>query len=233
MKIYLIRHAESVGNIRGSLTSTTDFELTDKGRRQARRLGISLREELKGKKITAFCSPLARAKQTLQEVLDFIDADDVNITENSDLKEMDLGILEGMPFDEQVVKYPEIDLGGRLSCLYAPEGECFADIKERVACFCKSFVTATDSECVLIVSHGITLRVLTNILLNRPDKDIDYLNWFENTAQTVLSFDKDSQSFRVEKLNDYSHLKELGTSNFKDWGLFAEEGAYLNRVNEI
>ena len=31
LRLYLIRHAESYGNIKGKIISTTDFELTEKG----------------------------------------------------------------------------------------------------------------------------------------------------------------------------------------------------------
>ena len=68
MKLYLIRHAESVGNINGNLTATTDFELTDKGVKQAKRLGEALKKELAGKTVQAYCSPLSRAKQTMNEI---------------------------------------------------------------------------------------------------------------------------------------------------------------------
>lgn len=230
MRIYLIRHAESEGNISGSLTSTTDFVLTVKGIRQAQRLGQHLRIELSGKSISAYCSPLMRAKQTMQNILSCIDPQDVTLTETSDLKEMDLGILEGMPFDEQSLRYPQVDMENRLSTFEAPEGECYQDVKQRVERFCSMHIAHSDAEYILIVSHGITLRVLTNVLLQRPDEDINCLNWFENTAQTVLVSDGSSQSFRVEKLNDYSHLKELATPNYKDWGLFADTGAYLQRL---
>lgn len=230
MKVYLIRHAESVGNIKGSLTSTTDYALTDKGKKQAQRLGMNLYEELNGKRVTAYCSPLLRAKQTLQEILTCIGANEVNIVETPDLKEMDLGVLEGMPFDKQLICYPDIDLGKRLSCLEAPEGECYQDVKQRVQHFCDLYIDGLHDENVLIVSHGITLRVLTNVLLQRSDEDVNRLNWFENTAQTALIYDDEKGMFRAEKLNDYSHLQELETPNYKDWGFFAEQDAYLKNI---
>ena len=228
MKVYLIRHAESVGNIRGSLTSTTDFALTEKGRLQAKRLGESLQKELMGKRIAAYCSPLLRAKQTLGEILSCVEAVPLHITETPDLKEMDLGKLEGIPFDEQLIRYPHIDLGAGLSVLSAPDGECYADVKGRVRQFCDIHIAKNNADCILVASHGITLRVLTNVLLQRPDKDVDRLNWFENTAVTVLDLDRKEQAFTVEKLMDHSHLRELSTPNFKSWGIFADPGAYLS-----
>lgn len=228
MKMYLMRHAESAGNIKGNLTSTTDYELTPKGKLQAQRAGKILCEELKGKQVMAYCSPLLRAKQTLEEVLCCIGNKNIKIFQTDDLKEMDLGILEGMPFDEQSKQYPDIDLGKRLSALRAPEGECYQDVKNRVKRFLDNYCSQLcEEENILIVSHGITLRVLTNLLLNRPDEDVNDLNWMENTALTVLVYDKEKCAFSVDRLNDYTHLQELKTSNYNEWGLFAAPDAYL------
>lgn len=227
MKIYLIRHAESVGNTKGSLVSTTDFELTGKGKLQAQRVGEYLYEELKGKEIVAYCSPLLRARQTLQGIFDCMAQKDIKMIETDDLKEMDLGILEGMPFDEQLIRYPEIDLAKRLSALQAPEGESYQDMKLRVGRFVEQYISKPeDNRDILIVSHGITLRILTNLILKRPDEDVNSLNWLENTAHTVLVYDKDKDGFCIERLNDYSHLQELKTANYNEWGLFAEPNAY-------
>jgi len=230
MKIYLVRHAESVGNLKGSLISTTDFGLTEKGKKQSQRLGEFLNEELKAKKLITYCSPLLRAKQTLQEMLSCIDACDVTVTEIPELKEMDLGILEGMPFDEQVIRYPDINIGNGLSHFSAPGGECYRDIKRRIEQFYNTHIDGSDDENIVIVSHGITLRVLVNTILQRPDEDVNCLNWFENTAQTVITYDKEKGRFDLDKLNDYSHLKELVTANYKDWGFFAAKDAYLKRI---
>lgn len=234
MKLYLIRHAESVGNTKGSLVSTTDFPLTEKGKLQAQRAGDALYPELKGKRVAAYCSPLLRAKQTLEQILFHIGQDALTPTFTSDLREMDLGILEGMPFDEQLEKYPEIDLAQRLSFLHAPEGECYQDIKQRVRRFLNRYAHRfSEEENVLVVSHGITLRVLTNLLLNRPDEDVNLLNWMENTAITVLNYKAETHTFLVERLNDYAHLQELKTANYPEWGIFVRQDAYLSAGNPI
>ncbi len=223
MKLYLIRHAESHGNTKGKIISTTNFELTEKGIAQARRIGAKLCAELKGKKVSAYCSSLARARQTLQEILQCTRHEDTVITETSCLKEMDLGLLEGMSWEERRQKCPEIDLDEKLSLLRAPGGESYEDVKKRCLTFIESHLKDTDNDSnIIIVSHGITLRVLTNLLLNRPDEDINHLNWMENTALTELARQKQSHTYQVIRLNDYSHLEELKTAGYENWGLFAK-----------
>lgn len=222
MKIYLVRHAESLGNADGNLASVTDFPLTEKGELQARNLGKSLKGELEGKHITAYSSPLLRAVQTTKEIFCSAGIENVPIMEVECLKEMDLGKLEGIPFQQLPKEYPEVDLASKLSELHAPEGECYQDVKNRCEFFLRNFVDkAKDDENIIVVSHGITLRVMINLILKRPDKDVDYLNWIENTAQTVFEYDILKKKYQLLCLNDFSHLGELKTKNFDSWGTFA------------
>ncbi|MDE6021527.1 MAG: histidine phosphatase family protein [Ruminococcus sp.] len=228
MKLYLIRHAESYGNIKGKIISTTDFELTEKGIAQSQRIGQKICSELKGSPISAYCSSLARARQTLTEVLHCIGQENTEITETDYLKEMDLGLLEGMTWEERRQRYPEIDLDKKLSLIQAPCGESYQDVKNRCKMFAEKYLEKeVDEKSIIIVSHGITLRILTNVLLKRPDEDINFLNWMENTALTELFLDKESHTYQLVRLNDYSHLEELQTIGYEKWGLFATHDYWI------
>ena len=228
MKLYLIRHAESCGNINGKIISSTDFELTEKGIAQSQRIGQKICSDLKEASISAYCSSLTRARQTLMEILRCIGQENTEITETDYLKEMDLGLLEGMTWEERRQKYPEVDLDKKLSLLQAPCGESYHDVKNRCKMFVEKYLEKEASEkSIIIVSHGITLRILTNILLKRPDEDINYLNWMENTALTELFLDKESHTYQLVRLNDYSHLGELQTTGYEKWGLFATRDYWI------
>lgn len=222
MRLYLIRHAESYGNIKGKIISTTDYGLTEKGIAQSQRIGQKIGSELKEGPISAYCSSLARARQTLIEILRCIGQENAEITETDSLKEMDLGLLEGMTWEERRQKYPEVDLDKKLSLLQAPYGESYQDVKNRCKIFAEKYLEKeADEKKIIVVSHGITLRILTNFLLKRPDEDINFLNWMENTALTELVSEKESHTYQLVRLNDYSHLGELQTTGYENWGLFA------------
>ena len=61
MKIYLVRHGQSEGNVRELWYGSSDLPLTDLGRQQARESG----EKLRGVSFAAcYASPLIRAKDT-------------------------------------------------------------------------------------------------------------------------------------------------------------------------
>ncbi len=230
MKLYLIRHAESYGNIKGKIISTTDFELTEKGITQSQRIGQRICSELKKEAIVAYCSSLTRARQTLIEILRCIGHENAKITETDFLREMDLGLLEGMTWEERRQRYPEVDLDKKLSLLRAPCGESYQDVKNRCKMFAEKYLEKeADEKNIIIVSHGITLRILTNYLLGRPDEDINFLNWMENTALTVLMLERESHTYQLVRLNDYSHLRELQTIGYEKWGLFATRDYWANQ----
>lgn len=225
MKIFLIRHAESYSNTQGRVMSSTDLGLTPKGVRQAERAGRYLSGQLSGvRPVYAFCSSLRRTRQTAEVFLRQLPATDVPITETDRLREMNLGRLEGLTWQERDSQYPEISIETGLSEAALPEGESYREIRDRCALFVEEELTGIgDSAAVLVFSHGITLRVLTNVLLGRPDRDVNRLNWMENTAVTEIDYDAASKTGKPVRINDYAHLEELGSKDYPKWGLFSEE----------
>ena len=73
MTIYLMRHAEAVDLDADGMTRDADRKLTDKGRRQAKRMGILLKR-LDVKIDLALASPLARARETAELVVSTLGA---------------------------------------------------------------------------------------------------------------------------------------------------------------
>lgn len=225
MKIFLIRHAESYSNTQGKVMSSTDLALTQKGIRQAERAGQYLKEQLpRDAVLYAFCSSLSRTRQTAEAFLRQLPKADVPIVEADCLREMDLGRLEGLTWEERDRQYPEISIEAGLSEAVLPAGECYRDIKGRCVCFAEKYLAGLEaSATVLVFSHGITLRVLTNVLLNRPDRDVNRLNWMENTGITEIEYDAESKAGKPVRINDYAHLGELGSKDYSKWGLFSVE----------
>lgn len=223
MRVFLIRHAESYSNTQGRMMSTTDLALTEKGIRQAERAGIALHTALRGKeRLYVFSSPLLRTRQTAEAVLRQFPAAPA-VRETADLREMELGLLEGLTWQERDRMYPQICLETNLSGADVPGGESFGDVRRRCSRFIEqSLAACPESAAVLVFSHGITLRVLTNVLLGRPDGDVNRLNWMEHTAITEIAYDAQRGTARPVCINDYTHLKELCTADYPRWGLFAD-----------
>ena len=198
--------------------SSTDLPLTEKGIRQSKLTKKHLNSIISPYTFhQVFSSPLLRAKQTAEIICD----NNTFIEECYDLREMDLGRLEGLTWEERAAQYPEIDIDSKLSCSVLPCGESFYDIQLR----CRNFLSRLDlcnSHNVLIVSHGITIRVLINCLLDKEDHCVNYINWADNTA--ISEIDISPSYNRVLKCLSYrDHLTAsgLGTVDYEKWGLFA------------
>jgi probable phosphoglycerate mutase len=144
--IYLARHGETAWSLSGQHTGLTDLPLTERGERNARRLG----ERLRGLKIAkVFTSQLQRAARTC-ELAGFRAAAEVDC----DLLEWDYGQYEGRRTVEIHAERPDWQLF-RDGC---PGGETPAQVGVR-ADRVVSRVRAVRGD-VLLFSSGHFLRVL-------------------------------------------------------------------------
>lgn len=145
--IYLARHGETAWSLTGQHTGLTDLPLTERGERNARRLG----ERLKGIAFAGvFTSPLQRAARTC-ELAGFGTVAEVD----PDLVEWNYGDYEGLCPAEILARRP----GWQLFRDGCPGGESPAEAAVR-ADRVVSRVRAVDGN-VLIFSSGHFIRVLT------------------------------------------------------------------------
>jgi broad specificity phosphatase PhoE len=143
---YLARHGETAWTLSGQHTGLTDLPLTERGERNAQRLG----ERLRGlKPVRVFTSPLQRVRRTC-ELASFGAAAEVD----RDLLEWDYGKYEGRTSAEIHAERPDWDLF-RDGC---PEGESPEQAGARADRVVKR-VRAVRGD-VLLFSSGHFLRTL-------------------------------------------------------------------------
>ena len=129
---YIFRHGECPLNVSGRIQGQTfDGELTEKGRAQARRAG----RKLQNKNIEIIVSsPMKRARQTAAIVASYVKAP---IVFDDRLKEVNMGIVEGMHISEVEKKYKDIYLKWRDCRLEDTttrfeNGETKAEVRQRI-----------------------------------------------------------------------------------------------------
>lgn len=106
MKLVLLRHGESLWNQENRFTGWTDVPLTEKGRQEAIEAGRLLKTE----KISfdvCYTSYLKRAIQTLNLVLQEMDAEWSPVYKDWRLNERHYGNLQGLNKNETAEKYGE------------------------------------------------------------------------------------------------------------------------------
>ena len=145
-EVYLARHGETAWSVSGQHTGLTDIPLTERGERNARRLGERLRGLVFAQ---VFSSPLIRARRTC-ELAGFATQAQVD----PDLVEWNYGDYEGKTSDEIHLHRPNWQLF-RDGC---PGGENLADVSAR-ADRVVARVRGVGAD-VLLFSSGHFLRVL-------------------------------------------------------------------------
>ncbi len=224
-KIVLLRHGESEWNRENRFTGWTDVGLSENGVQEAFRAGELLCNEgfVFGK---AYTSYLKRAVQTLDRVLERLDAQWLPVEKSWRLNEKHYGVLQGLNKAETAAKYgdeqvhvwrrsydvapgalseddprnPRFDLRYReVPDVELPRTESLKDTIERTLPYwkCTVFPSLMQYDQVLVVAHGNSLRGIVKYLKGISDEQIASLN-LPTAAPYVFEFDE-----RMRLVHDY------------------------------
>jgi len=166
MKIYLIRHGQTTGDIEGLYGGTYNDHLSAKGRLQAEEMA----KKLVGKGIEIiYSSPYNRAKDTA-EILAKILKCPIKI--KKDLRERNVyGFMSGKSKKEMAEKYPEEVAKAQDYRETVRGGEGYGGFKKRILAVIDEIVREK-YDTVVIVSHGGPIRCFYREILN-PGKEIE------------------------------------------------------------
>lgn len=170
MRIYVIRHGETLLNCKGVLQGWLDVSLNEKGKEEARKTG----EGLKG--ITfkkAFSSPLIRAKETTKIILEASGNLTTPLSVENRIKEINFGEYEGQVYkkpngeidNEDIKKFFKDPLQGDGA---TKGGESTYQVMERTQSFIKELASINDDNNYLVVTHGFATRAMLNFLYDDP-----------------------------------------------------------------
>ncbi|ABL69848.1 histidine phosphatase family protein [Paracoccus denitrificans] len=154
--LYLMRHGQTVWNAEGRMQGRLDSPLTPLGEAQARRLAWLVRD-LRG--AARYASTAGRARQTAGIVFG-----GRGFTLDERLHEIDIGAFAGRLSSDLRAAHPEVFACGGLGWYdRAPGGEHFSGLEARVRAFLGDLTGPA-----LIVTHGITLRMLRLVAMGLP-----------------------------------------------------------------
>lgn len=201
-KIYLIRHGETEWNKCGkSQGSTNDIELSSLGIHQAELISKRLENE----NIDLFYSSnLKRAYKTCSIIAARHKKEAVKYRE---FREINFGCFEGLCFSEIKEKYNDLlTLWNQdPQRVKIPSAESLVEIRERSIKKLNEIVKSNPEKNILIVSHGITLKVMIASIMGIDLSNIHKLR-LDNTGLTV--FNHNSNNYELALFNDTCHLKE-------------------------
>lgn len=171
MKLFLIRHGQTTGDLEDRYGGTYDDHLTDLGREQLQ----ATAEQIQEKGIEAiYHSPLIRAFESAQIIAQRSNCPMISV---DGLKERDYGVLGGLTKTEAAEKYPEAVTAHKDPMNTDPEGEAWAEFESRVVTAFQEVTTlATEAsqETIAILAHGGSLkRILAHLDEPLPDSIAD------------------------------------------------------------
>lgn len=206
-RVIVVRHAEAEGNWKRTFQGHTDADVSEKGEKQLALLAVRCRNMA----CTAiYSSPLCRARKTAEAIHQF---HDVPLRLEEGLLEINGGVWEGKPWKELPLLYPEDAHNWNMAPWdFAPEkGEAMTAVYDRIYKTVVEIAKMHPGETVFVVSHGCAIR---NLLCHLRFDDIRQLNeidWCDNTAISIVDFDETWMPHLVME-NDASHLSEETSS---------------------
>lgn len=164
LQVYLVRHGETQWNAERRIQGQSDSPLTAKGEQQAMQVG----ERARSLGIThIISSDLGRTKRTAEIIAQACGCD---ITFDSRLRELDMGVLE----KRQIDSLTEEEEGWRRQLVNGtqdgriPGGESMQELSDRVHAALASCLELPQGSRPLLVSHGIALGCLVSTILGLP-----------------------------------------------------------------
>ena len=162
MTILIIRHGESEADLLDVHEGRADFELTNRGHRQADAMADYVAENYKLTRI--YASTLKRAAQTAKHLWD---KTGIEITFDSDLMEFNNGLLAGLPREEAAKLYPEVKDLRVDQAVYGQESQ--VEFRSRAVKVLDRVLTENDQGAVVaIVTHGGMINQLYGVWLHTP-----------------------------------------------------------------
>lgn len=199
--ILTIQHTQSVHHTNGMVGSWTDWELSEAGILQAKKIGEKLKTELAEKKIVMYSSDLLRAKQTAEIVGGYLGLTPVLRTE---LRERNLGRCCGKSVQwlRENFEKQEKTIDDRLFS----DAESRRDEWNRLKSFFDE-IMRNDEENIIIVSHGDLLSVFNTMFLGLSAESINTGEIFGLAGGVSYMFeDNDGKRF-IKRISDMSYIR--------------------------
>lgn len=203
LRIYFVRHGETVWNTLKIFQGRSNSPLTEVGVEQAKKLSQYLKD-IDFKKV--YSSPQDRALQTTKLLLG---DKNMEITTIDEFQEINMGKVEGIPREEFEKNYPiEYHNFWNNALDYNPSaynGESYEEILHRVKLGLEKLIKENNNGNILVISHGVTLKAIFNIINEKGIDEFSKQPVPENTSTTIVEYD--SNGFKIIKFSDTEHLK--------------------------
>ena len=198
--IITIQHTQSVHHTNGMVGSWTDWELSELGVNQAKKIGEKLKAELDGKEFVMYSSDLLRAKQTAEYV-----GKSLGLTPilRNELRERNLGKCCGKSVQwlRENIEQHEKTIDDRLFS----DAESRRDEWNRLKPFFDEIMSNNEKN-IIIVSHGDLLSVFNMMFLGLGVETINTCEVFGLAGGVSYMFENDEGKRFIKRISDMSYI---------------------------
>ncbi len=185
MRIYIIRHGESVGNANRAILGHTNLGLTELGHEQARKCAKAL-SHLHFDAI--YSSDLIRAYDTAKP---HAELRSVDVIPHAGLREIFMGEWEGaFVSDLEDTDLYRVEWRQKFGTFCAPGGEAVVELAARLERCLLELAERHLNETILVASHAAAIRSLfAKISGLEPEKWNDAFGFPTNASYSVIDYE--------------------------------------------
>lgn len=205
-KLYLVRHGQSAGNAQGRFGGHGPTPLSQLGERQAEITAKMLAREGVN---AIYSSDLERALQTARPLSELTG---VAINPTTAFRERNVGVLEGLTFDESKETFPKdyYALVNRNVHHVITNGESYRHLLRRSTTELWDILRNHTGERIAVFSHTGAICFLTLHLMGAIRPDTKQTPWIVTSNCGINRFEiRGRNNVRVLALNDTRHLAEI------------------------
>ncbi|MEX3504505.1 bifunctional RNase H/acid phosphatase [Corynebacterium sp. LK2510] len=198
-RFVLLRHGQTAHSVDRRFSGSSDPELTETGREQARRAARAIAGF--GAIDVVVSSPLSRARDTAAACAAELGIDKVEVVEG--FREVDFGAFEGLTRDEAIERHGEAFGQWEASASVAPpEGESLAQLHRRVTRARLKLQEEHAGKTILVVTHMAPIKSVIRQALGVGSEVFRHI-FLDLASVTVVEFYGDHGVVRC--VNDVAH----------------------------
>lgn len=202
LNIYFTRHGETKWNVEKRLQGRLNSDLTENGVQNAKLLGQRLAN------IDFEAVIVSPSKRTVDTAMLIIGERALPYKTDERLMEINLGHWEGRTIDEIMATEAELyHLYQEHPTQFKGTGESFDDVRLRVEAVLQDLESTYSTGNLLIVTHGVVIKVLQAICKNNSLDLVWEPPFIEGTSLTMVKIDNGKRELLLE--GDISHKGNL------------------------
>jgi len=160
MHLYVVRHGTTDNNVNRLMNGRNDHDLNEQGIKDAGRVSLALKDI---KFDMVYCSPLLRAKHTMQ----IINCNNFPVSYDERIIERDAGVMTNRPEAEVDFRlWNRLDVG----VIYGGS-EPFKDVLKRVSSFLDELKEKHKDDTILVVAHAGVMKAMEIYIFGYPGID--------------------------------------------------------------